>query len=119
MSEERFTVVLQSILDEFRQLNRNFAKQLRTNRCTTSIINLTVAHVNIPLGIKYDGRVYLLLDVERNDSPFTYRLGQPSTPDKSEVFTAPTGLFFHEFTEIYITNAAALGIAIILTGWYE
>jgi len=32
---------------------------------------------------------------------------------------AGAGLFIHEFTEIYITNAAAIGIAVILVGWRE
>jgi len=109
----------QSILDELRSIRKTLKSQFRTNRCTTSIIDLTVAHNNTPLGVGYKDRVYLLLDVERNDSPLTYRLGQPNSPTKSEVFTAPTGLFFHEYTEVYITNAAAIGIAVILTGWYE
>jgi hypothetical protein len=109
----------QAILEELRSMNRTIKNQLRTNRCVTTIIDLTVAHTNEPLGLKYKDRNYLFLDVERADSAFTYILGQPNSPIKSEIFTAPTGLFFHEYTEIYVTNAVAIGIGIILSGWLE
>lgn len=108
----------QLILKELRSINKTLRSQLRTNRCSTHTINLAVAHTNEPLKISYEDRVYLFLDIERADSPFTYILGQTGNT-KSEIFTAPTALFFHEYTEIYYTNAAALGIGVLLTGWLE
>ena len=110
--------ILQLMLEELRLLRKTFKGILRTNNCSTHVIDLTVAHVNISLEIAYENRVYLFLDIERADSAFTYILTQPHKT-RSEVFTAPTGMFFHEFTELYFTNVAAVGIGVILTGWYD
>jgi hypothetical protein len=112
---------LSSINDTLIKQNDTLIKQnLRTNRSQTVTVNLTRVHTDEPLNIKYSDRTYLWLTIERADSPFTYRLGQVGET-KSEPFTGNIGamLALHEFTEIYLTNAVALGIAIILVGWRE
>jgi len=112
---------LSSINDTLIKQNDTFIKQnLRTNKSQTVTVDLTRVHTDEPLNIKYGSRVYLWLTIERADSPFAYLLGQLGET-KSESFTGAVGasLFLHEFTEIYVTNAAALGIAVILVGWRE
>lgn len=128
MEEENLILLAQEIarqqqpmLTKLSSINKTLEKlPFKTNQSMTLTIDLTRAHVDQPLNAKYSGRTYLWLTIERADSPFTYRLGQLGET-KSEPFTGAIGaaLFIHEFTEVYVTNAAALGIATILLGWRE
>jgi hypothetical protein len=128
MEEENLILLAQEInrqqqplLAKLGSINDTLEKlPFKTNQSLTTTIDLTVAHVDLPLNAKYKGRTYLWLTIERADSPFTYRLGQLGET-KSEPFTGIVGaaLFLHEFTEVYITNAAALGIGTMLLGWRE
>jgi hypothetical protein len=111
----------QPMLTTLRSINDTLEKlPFKTNKSITLTVDLTRAHVDSALNITRKNRAYLWLTIERADSPFTYRLGQLDKT-KSELFTGAigAGLFIHEFTEIYITNAAAIGIAVILVGWRE
>jgi len=111
----------QPILTKLSSINDTLEKlPFKTNRSLTVTINLPRARIDEPLNAKYSGRTYLWLTIERVDNAFTYQLGQLGDT-KSEPFTAAVGasLFLHEFTEVYITNAAALGIGVILLGWRE
>jgi len=111
----------QPILTKLSSINDTLEKlPFKTNQSMTPTIDLTRTRVDEPLNAKYSGRTYLWLTIERVDSPFTYRLGQLGDT-KSEPFTAAVGagIFLHEFTEVYITNAAALGIGVMLLGWRE
>lgn len=128
MEEESLILLAQEIarqqqpmLTKLSSINRTLERQnLRTNKSQTVTVDLTRVHVDKPLDIWYSGRIYLWLTIERADSAFTYKLGQVDET-KSETFTGAigAGLFLHEFAEIYLTNAAALGIAVILVGWRE
>jgi hypothetical protein len=93
---------------------------LRTNKSIRVSIDLSIVHTNRKLGLSNGSRFYLWLTIEKADSPFTYKLGQVDQT-KSESFTGVIGARFdqHEFTEIYLTNAAAVGEAVILVGWRE
>jgi hypothetical protein len=95
-------------------------QNLRANKSQTLTVDLTKVHTNEPLNIEYEGRTYLWLTIEKADSPFTYKLGQTSGT-KSEPFTGAVGanLLQHEFTEVYLTNAVAVGHAVIVVGWRE
>ncbi len=111
----------QPILTNLKSINETLQKQnLRANKSLRLQIDLTRAHNDEPLKALYVGRKYLWLTIERMDSPFTYRLGQEGA-SKSEPFNASvsTSLSLLEFTEVYITNVAAVGIGVILLGWRE
>jgi len=128
MEEENLILLAQEInrqqqplLAKLGSINDTLEKlPFKTNQSQTVTVELTRAHTDEPLNIKYSGRIYLWLTFERADNPFTYTLGQVCGT-KSEPFTGAVGasLFLHEFTEIYFTNAVALGIARILVGWRE
>ena len=110
----------QPLLQTLNSIDTKLEKQhIRTNKSMRIPIDLTKVHDDVPLGLEFDV-VYLWLTIEKADSSFTYKLKQVNE-QKSGSFTAAQGasLDQHEFTEIYITNAAAVGEAIIQVGWRE
>ncbi len=110
----------QPLLQTLNSIDAKLEKQYkRTNKSMRVSIDLTKAHNDEPLGLE-SGIVYLWLTIEKVDSSFTYKLKQVNQ-QKSGLFTAAVGasLDQHEFTEIFVTNTAALGEAIIQVGWRE
>jgi hypothetical protein len=87
----------------------------RTNKSKRLCVDLSVAHEDHPLGLKATGITYLWLTVEKADSPFTFKLNERT----GDPFTGAVGasLEQHEFTEVYVTNEAGTGEAIIQVGW--
>lgn len=129
MTEEEDIIILaqeqarqqKPILQTLASMNDKLAKQyLRTNKSISATIDLTVAHIDEPLGLEMPNTVYLWLSVEKADSPFSFILKQTSKL-KSNPFIGTEGanLDQHEFTEVYITNSVSSGIAIIQVGWRE
>lgn len=82
------------------------------------IVDLTVAHANTPLGIKAMGIVATSITVIQVDSSFSYRINDEAN-DSTPVTTSDKGMSETEFEieEIYITNNAASGQAIIRAIW--
>lgn len=92
---------------------------MRTNRSFRPEIDLTVAHVDFPLGLE-DDIVYKWLVVELIGTGFTFRLRSPHG-HLSDPFTAVVGfnLTQHDFIEVLVTNAAGVGIGTLQVGWRE
>jgi len=89
----------------------------RTNRYISVPVDLSVAHTDKSLGLKGNGVTFLWVVIEQRDSPFTYKLdSKGNTP-----LIGAVGASFaqHEFSEVYITNAAAAGLAVFILGWRE
>lgn len=95
-------------------------QHIKTNRSMRLKVDLTKAHTDEELGLEATGITYLWLTIEKADSPFTYKIKQ-TNQQKSGIFTGAqgAGLDQHEFTEIYVTNAVAIGEAIIAVGWRD
>lgn len=111
----------QPLLQALNSVNAKLEKQhIRTNKSTRIVVDLTRAHSDEPQGLETLGITYLWLTIEKADSSFTYKLKQPSQ-QKSGIFIGSQGASFdqHEFTEIFVTNDAASGEAIIVVGWRE
>jgi len=79
------------------------------------IIDLSEAHTDYPLGIRDMGIVADTMTVIRADSSFSYKLNSTS----NDATPAEKGQVEDQFEieEIYITNAAASGQAIIRIAW--
>ena len=110
----------QPLLQTLKSVDAKLEKlHIRTNKSLRVLIDLTKVHDEEPLGLEF-GVVYLWLTIEKADSSFTYKLKQVNQ-QKSGSFASAQGasLDQHEFTEILITNAAAVGEAIIQVGWRE
>lgn len=109
--ERIFKPVLESIkIAELQQYKR-------TNKYMQVTIDLSVAHTDKSLGLEGNGVTYLWVAIEQADSPFTYKLdGKGNSP-----LIGAVGASFaqHEFSEVYVTNAAAVGLAVFVVGWRE
>jgi hypothetical protein len=82
------------------------------------IVDLTAAHTDLPLGIRGLGIVATSITVIQVDSAFSYKINRASN-DSTPVTTSDKGLSETEFEieELYITNAALSGQAIIRAVW--
>jgi hypothetical protein len=82
------------------------------------IVDLTVAHTDMPLGIRGLGIVATSITVIKVDSAFSYKINTASN-DSTPVTTSDKGMQETEFEieELYITNVAASGQAIIRAIW--
>lgn len=78
-------------------------------------IDLSVAHEDEPLGLREMGIVADTMTVIRADSSFSYKLNSTAN-DSTPAEKGLTETDF-EIEEIYITNAAASGQAIIRVAW--
>jgi hypothetical protein len=78
-------------------------------------VDLSVARTNAPLGLRAMGIVADTMTIIRADSPFEYRLNSPS----NDSTPAEKGMKENEFEieEVYITNSASSGKAIIRVNW--
>jgi len=78
-------------------------------------IDLSTEHTNEPLGIRDLGIIADTMTIIRADSPFTYRINTASNDETP----AEKGLAETEFEieELYITNEALTGKAIIRVNW--
>jgi len=90
----------------------------RTNRYMSIEVDLSVAHTNKALGLS-SGITYLWVTIERADSPFTYKLNKVT--NNSLIGSVGASVTQHEFTEIYVTNAAASATsrAVFTVGWRD
>ena len=110
----------QPFLQILNSIDTNIKKQhTRTNKSMRTVIDLTKAHTDEPLGLEFSV-VYLWLTIEKADNAFTYKLKQ-TNQQKSGSFAGTQGasLDQHEFTEIFVTNTITSGVAVILVGWRE
>jgi hypothetical protein len=82
------------------------------------IVDLSVAHTDVPLGIRGMGIVATSITVIQVDSAFSYKINTASN-DPTPVTTSDKGMSETEFEieELYITNAALSGQAIIRVIW--
>jgi len=96
-------------------LKPTLVQELKDVRYKNFVIDLTVARTRKPLGLRDLGIVANTMTVIRADSPFDYILNDPS----NDPTPAEKGMTEDQFEieEIYITNAAATGIAIIRVNW--
>jgi len=109
------------ILQSLEAINSKLSKLYkRTNRSMNVIIDLSEAHTEEPLGLGGNKVTYLWLTVEKADSPFTYSLRQVNGQKSSNfIGVESAALNQHEFIEVYVTNTAQSGIAVIQVGWNE
>ena len=91
-----------------------------TNRSTCVAVDLSVVHNEASVGLELLNVVYLWVTVEKADNEFTYKLKQTNNL-KSGVFSGVQGghLDQHEFLDIFVSNLASSGEAVIQVGWKE
>ena len=91
-----------------------------TNRSIRVVVDLSVVHNEVSLGLELPSIVYLWVTVEKADNDFTYKLKQTNNL-KSSVFSGVQGghLDQHEFLDIFVSNLASSGEAVIQVGWKE
>lgn len=107
-------------LSESLVLPKSDSAYIRTNRTFRLEIDLTIARVDQSLGLGGSGVIYKWLTVEAMAAAFTYRIRSPSGV-WSEAFAGIVGaaLDNHDFTNISVSNAVGIGIAVIQVGWRE
>jgi len=79
------------------------------------VVDLSTAHTNEALGLRSLGIIADTITIIRADSPFTYRINSASNDETP----AEKGLTETEFEieELYVTNEALSGKAIIRLNW--
>ena len=125
---EPLPIFSQKIADELNSIIPAFPTRTRVRPTLTQevkdriyrnfIVDLTVAHTDFPLGIRGMGIVATSITVIQVDSAFNYRINTASN-DSTPVTTSDKGMQETEFEieELYITNAALSGQAIIRAVW--
>lgn len=90
-----------------------------TNRSETVSADLTIAHIDSPLGLEsLIGQTLKWLTVEKCDATCTFRLKQ-TNGTYSGLFTADQGraLSQHDFVDILVSNPTGVGICRFVVGW--
>lgn len=125
---EPIPVFSQKIADELNELIPPFPSRTRIKPTLTQeikdriyrnfIVDLSVARTDAPLGIRSMGIVATSVTVIQVDSAFNYKINTASN-DSTPVTTSDKGMSETEFEieELYITNAALSGQAIIRAIW--
>lgn len=97
------------------RLTATLTQEIKDRQYRNFPLDLSVARSNIELGLRNMGIVATSMTIIRADSPFTYRLNSAGNDDTP----AEKGLQETEFEieEVYITNTAQTGQAIIRVVW--
>ncbi|MEM2365708.1 MAG: hypothetical protein QXL06_02065 [Nitrososphaerota archaeon] len=106
------------ILNQLKHITKNIA--IRTNRTTMVEVDLSVEHVNTPLGLEQPGRVYRWLTIEQCDGSLTFMLKQ-TDGTLSNVFRAIEGarIYQHDFLDIIVSNPVGTGVCRFIVGYWE
>ena len=109
--ERIFKPILESIKIAALQQYKRTNKYMRVN------VDLSVAHTDESLGLEGNKVTYLWVAIEQADSDFTYKLDRKE--NSPLIGAVGTSFSQHEFSEIYVTNEAASGLAVFVVGWRE